>query len=82
MVQSKVLYQQGFSLDELYQTFGAEQQCEEELECTRWPESFKCPQCGSKSYDVILDQCRKDTNARADCTKQVSLLAPSLNPQN
>ena len=82
MAQNKVQYQHGFSLDEFYQKFGTEQQCEEELERTRWPEGFKCPQCGSKSYDVILDQRRKDTNARAAGTKQVSLLAPSLNQEN
>ena len=58
MAQNKVQDQQGVSLAEFYQTFGTEQQWEEELERTRWPEGFKGPQWGSKSDDVIHDQRR------------------------
>lgn len=77
MAENKVQYQHGFSLDEFYQKFGTEQQCEEELERTRWPEGFKCPQCGSKSYGVIHDKRRKRYQCKS-CRHQASLTAGTI----
>ena len=77
MAQNKVQDQQGFSLAEFCQTFGSEQQWEEELERTRWPEGFKGPQWGSKSDDVIHDQRRNRYQCKS-CRHQASLTAGTI----
>ena len=53
MVKNKIQFQQGKSLFELFQNYGTEEQCHQALFKWRWPNGFRCPECGSQNYCVI-----------------------------
>jgi len=72
MKKNRIQLQEGLSLNQFIATYGTEQQCETELEKSRWPNGFSCPNCSSERHschrrnDVLIFQC-------SDCRKQVSL---------
>ncbi len=45
MAKSKIQYQKGFSLFELTDRYGTEEQCEKALLNWRWPQGFMCAKC-------------------------------------
>ncbi len=60
MPQNKVQYQEGLSLSDFIKAYGTEEKCLAALELARWPEGFRCPQCGeSEKFGVIRDDHRK-----------------------
>ena len=60
MPQNKVQYQEGLSLSDFIQAYVTEEKCLAALELSRWPEGFRCPQCGeSEKFGVIHDERRK-----------------------
>jgi len=73
--QSRVQYQEGFSLSEFIQAYGTEEKCSTALELARWPDGFRCQRCGEREcFGVIHDdrrkrfqcnQCRHQTTATA-----------------
>lgn len=46
MPKNRVQFQRGMSLAEFVQLFGADEQCEQALFEWRWPQGFRCPECG------------------------------------
>jgi hypothetical protein len=64
MPMNQIQFQRGMPLREFYAMYGTEQQCEDELEKTRWPSGFRCPHCGHAEYTLVhqghqqLRQCR------------------------
>src|SRR5215475_6113184 len=46
MPKNRIQFQKGMSLPEFVQRFGAEEQCELALFDWRWPDGFRCPECG------------------------------------
>ena len=58
-----------------HREFRSEKDCYDWLFKSRWPESFRCPSCGSEDYGSIstrgLYQCK-------DCRKQVSLTSGTI----
>jgi transposase-like protein len=75
MCKNKVQFQKGYSLADLIKNYGTEDQCAEALFKWRWPDGFRCPDCGSGHYSVIktrkLYQC-------SNCHHQTSLTSRTL----
>ena len=62
MPKSRVQFQKGVSLAEFMERFGSEAQCEQALFEWRWPQGFRCPECG---YEGSLDLPRFTGRFRA-----------------
>ncbi len=75
MVKNQVQFQTGYSLFELFQNYGTEEQCQQALFKWRWPMGFRCPECGCKKYCRIktrnLYQCNQ-------CRQQTSLISGTI----
>jgi transposase-like protein len=74
MPQNPIQFQPGMSLDEFFDQYGTEAQCEAALERARWPEGFVCPRCGGTAHSTFLvdghkvwqcSQCRAQTTLRS-----------------
>ena len=73
MARNPIQMQKGLSLSELYEKYGAEEQCEVALTAWRWPDGFVCPHCGGRDHAVVGQRrlylchgCRKQTSLKAD----------------
>lgn len=75
MIKNKVQFQVGYSLFELFQNYGTEEQCSQALFKWRWPEGFRCPECGAEQHSKIntrqLYQCSR-------CHHQTSLTSGTI----
>lgn len=64
MKMNRIQFQAGMSLNQFLANYGAEHQCVETLELSRWPHGFQCPKCMSNAYTtcrrgrVKVFQCR------------------------
>lgn len=78
MPQNRVQYQEGFSLSDFIQAFGTEDKCLAALENARWPNGFRCPQCGAaESFGVIHDGRRKRYQCKS-CRHQTTATAGTI----
>jgi hypothetical protein len=77
MAMNWIQFQRGMSLFEHFQQFGTEAQCEAALERTRWPDGFRCPNCGGAAHGVLRGSARKPFQCNA-CHHQTSLIAGTL----
>jgi len=59
MAMNRIQFQPGLSLPVFLEQFGAETQCETALERARWPEGFRCPQCGEARHYVLRQRGRQ-----------------------
>jgi hypothetical protein len=50
MSKNKVQFQKGYSLADFIKDYGTEEQCRQALFNWRWPDGFRCPDCGSDRY--------------------------------
>jgi transposase-like protein len=75
MSKNKVQFQAGYSLIDLFQNYGTENQCAQALFKWRWPKGFKCSDCGCDKYCFLkrrkLYQCNK-------CHHQTSLISGTI----
>lgn len=75
MARNKVQFQKGLSLTDFLNKYGTEAACQEALFQLRWPDRFRCPDCGHSSHCVLksrpLIQCHR-------CHHQTSLTARTL----
>mgnify|MGYP000444467178 CR=1 FL=1 len=75
MCKNKVQFQPGYSLTDLFQNYGTEDQCVEALFKWRWPDGFSCPECRKGSYCTLktrkLYQCNH-------CRHQTSLISGTI----
>jgi ISXO2-like transposase domain/Transposase zinc-ribbon domain len=75
MPKSRVQFQKGVSLAEFMERFGSEAQCEQALFEWRWPQGFRCPECGYEGYCGLhsrrLLQCHR-------CHQQTSLTSGTI----
>lgn len=61
---NRIQFQAGMSLNQFLANYGAEQQCEQTLERSRWAQGFQCPKCMNKEHSsyrrgrVKIFQCR------------------------
>jgi len=42
---NRIQFQPGMSLTQFLEDYGTEEQCEDALEQSRWPQGFVCPEC-------------------------------------
>ena len=78
MPQNRVQYQEGFSLSDFIEAFGTEEKCLAALENARWPNGFRCPQCGAaESFGVIHDGRRKRYQCKS-CRHQTTATAGTI----
>jgi transposase-like protein len=75
MSKNQVQFQKGFSLLDLFKNYGTEDQCAKALFKWRWPDGFRCQQCGSGAHSALktrkLYQC-------SDCHHQTSLISGTI----
>ncbi len=75
MIKNKTQFQAGYSLFELFQDYGSEEQCGQALFKWRWPDGFFCPECGAEQHSKIktrqLYQCSR-------CHHQTSLTSGTI----
>lgn len=75
MKKNAVQFQHGESLLSLIKRFGSEDQCREALHRTRWPQGFRCPECGATEYCYLRERHLYQCNR---CHCQTSLIAGTL----
>ena len=77
MAMNRIQFQQGLSLPAFQSQFGTEEQCADALEASRWPEGFRCPECGSANYYLLKGGKHKTFQCKC-CRRQTSLIAGTL----
>jgi hypothetical protein len=77
MPSHSIQFQPGMSIPEFLSHFGTEAQCTEPLRCSRWPDGFRCPRCGSALHCVVGHGARK-LFQRNSCRHRTSLTAGTL----
>ena len=75
MAKNTIQFQQGLSLQEFITLYGSEEKCHEALFKWRWPDGFKCPECGHDRYCTLksrkLFQCNR-------CRFQISITSRTI----
>jgi transposase-like protein len=54
-----VQFQKGLSMAEFVDQYGTEQKCHAALVASRWPDGFRCPQCGDARHGSFVRQARQ-----------------------
>jgi hypothetical protein len=75
MCKNKIQFQAGYSLVELFQNYGIEEQCSQALFKWRWPSGFRCPDCGCGSYCFLKARKLYQCNG---CHHQTSLISGTI----
>ena len=75
MAKNKIQFQRGLSLARFLAEYGTEEQCRAALFRFRWPQGFRCPECGHTRYCEInrrkVYQCNR-------CHAQTSLISSTI----
>ena len=77
MAMNRVQFQPGLSLPAFNAQFGTDGQCADALEASRWPEGFRCPECGDADYYLLKGGNHKIFQCKC-CRLQTSLIAGTL----
>jgi hypothetical protein len=57
MAMNRVQFQQGLSMEEFTDRYGTEEQCEQAVVRSRWPEGYVCPRCrGAQASEFRREQ--------------------------
>jgi hypothetical protein len=56
MAVNKVQNQEGYSLFELFDNYGTDEQCRKALFKWKFPDGFVCPECGTKTYCALKNR--------------------------
>ena len=72
MKKKSIQLQEGLSLSKFLATYGTEEQCEAELEKSRWPEGYLCSKCNSPDPYIYRKKLLKIFQC-SNCRDQVSL---------
>lgn len=75
MKKNKVQFQHGESLFSFINRLGNDSQCREIIFKIRWPNGFKCPECGAQTYCFLQKRHLYQCN---ECHYQTSLIANTL----
>lgn len=74
MPQNKIQFQHGMSLNTFIAQYGTEEACEAAVLRARWPDGFRCPECGGREHSTFradgrrywqCSQCREQTTLRS-----------------
>jgi transposase-like protein len=75
MAKNKIQFQAGMSLAQFLSQYGTEDQCRLALLRMRWPQGFRCPECGDSGYCEIKSRKVFQCNS---CHAQTSLIQGTL----
>lgn len=75
MSKNKIQFQSGYSLVQLFNDFGTEEQCTQALFKWKWPDGFVCPECSSKSFCALKSRKVYQCN---HCHHQTSLTSGTI----
>ncbi len=75
MPKNKIQFQKSIPLADFMQKFGSESQCQAHLFTLRWPDGFRCPECGHDNYCQLHTRAIYQCNA---CHHQASLTSGTL----
>ncbi len=67
--------QKGLSPGKFLQRYGSEGPCEQAVFKARWPDGFRCPECGSRRHCRIRSRKLRQCHA---CHRQTSLVAGTI----
>lgn len=76
MSKNKVQFQSGYSLPELFQDYGTEEQCSMALFKWKWPQGFVCPDCGANTFCTL--KSRNNVYQCNHCHYQTSLTSGTI----
>jgi ribosomal protein L37AE/L43A len=69
VARNKVQFQKGLSEAGFQQQYGTEEKCRLAVISLRWPQGFRCPECGGSQHSVLANrglfqcsQCRRQTS--------------------
>jgi transposase-like protein len=77
MARNKVQFQKGLSETDFGKAYGSEEKCHAALVTWRWPDGFRCPDCGRTAHCVVTRGARKLFQCNA-CRKQSSVRAGTI----
>ena len=77
MAINPIQFQPGISLTELFDQYGTEEQCEQALEKTRWPNGFECDPCKGKHASTFETDGRRYWQC-SNCHRQISLRSGTI----
>jgi transposase-like protein len=75
MKKNQIQFQHGQSLFSFFKLFGTTEQCEQALFEARWPDGFRCPECGSQEYCLLRERGLYQCNR---CHHQTSVIAGTI----
>lgn len=72
MARNSVQFQKGLSLPDFLAAYGTERQCHDALVKMKWPDRFRCPECGHQGHCHLekrklfqCNRCHHQTSVRA-----------------
>lgn len=77
MPQNPIQFQHGLSLSEFIARYGTEEQCEDALVRARWPQGFRCPECGGREHSRFVADGRRYWQC-AQCRTQLTVRSGTL----
>ena len=77
MAMNCIQFQAGLSTPELFNLFGTEALCSAALESARWPDGFRCPECGIAAQCILHSSGNKIFQCNA-CRHQTSLISGTV----
>ncbi len=77
MAMNRIQFQPGLSMPEFFSLFGTEALCASALESARWPDGFRCPDCGGAAHCILHSIGNKVFQCNA-CRHQTSLIAGTV----
>jgi len=77
MAMNRIQFQPGLSLPQFLNLFSTESLCAQALESARWPDGFRCPECGGAAHCVLRHSAHKVFQCNA-CRHQTSLIAGTV----
>ena len=77
MAMNRIQFQPGLSMPEFFKLFGTEALCAAALESARWPDGFRCPDCGGAAHCILHSNSNKVFQCNA-CRHQTSLIAGTV----
>ena len=77
MAMNRIQFEPGLSMPEFFKLFGTEALCAAALESARWPDGFRCPDCGGAAHCILHSSGSKVFQCNA-CRHQTSLIAGTV----
>lgn len=77
MAMNRVQFQPGLSMVDYLERYGTDAKCAAALEASRWPQGFRCPECGDERHTVFVREGRKYWQCHR-CRAQTTVIAATI----